>query len=371
MRAVVENVPEIIALLDGQGRFMYVNRTVAGVTREEVLGRHITEFVPEDRRQELSDLLAAAVEADRMMEAELPGVGPHGSTSVYWCRVLPVHLQAGGPGTGLMCLSLDITERKQAEEHARTLQNELAHVTRLGTMGEMASGMAHELNQPLAAIITYADACRELVESGRMPTAQVLEVLKTISNQAERAGKIIQRLRRLVRKSEPARTQISVNEAVREAAALLEGEIRNIGARIRLDLAAPPPDIAADVVQIEQVLLNLMRNGIEAMSETSAGERELVVSTRQDPAGWVEIAVRDSGRGVSRETANRLFEPFFTTKTEGLGMGLSISRGIVEAHGGRVWLTPNAERGATAHCLLPGFGSGGHYEPGSDSTNRR
>jgi C4-dicarboxylate-specific signal transduction histidine kinase len=237
-------------------------------------------------------------------------------------------------------------------------------------MGEMASGLAHELNQPLAAIVAYADACQELVESDRMPREQLLEVLRSVSSQAERAGKIIHRLRRLVRKSDPARAAICLNDAVRDVVALVEIEARRAEVSLRLELDPGLPVLCADLVQIQQVLVNLIRNGIEAMSETQPDRRELCIVTRRPSPAEVEVAVCDAGRGLDRETMQRMFEPFFTTKRDGLGMGLSISRGIVAAHGGRLNLTPNPDGGVTVRCTLPITDAEVLHEPESDGLYR-
>ncbi|MGQ0637276.1 MAG: ATP-binding protein [Planctomycetaceae bacterium] len=357
LRSLVENVPELIALLNTDGTFAYVNRTVPGLTREEVLGRHAADFVPADRRAELRALLDDVAATGRAREYEIPAAGPHGTTALYSCRVSAV--RRNETTVGLIAVSSDITERRRTEEQACSLHNELAHMARISTMGEMASGLAHELNQPLAAIVAYADACQELVESERMSREQLREVLRSISSQAERAGKIIHRLRQLVRKSDPVRTAMCLNEAVREVAALLDLETRRAGVSLRLDLDAHLPEVCADLVQIQQVVVNLMRNGIEAMSDTPAGRRELHVATRRVSSQEVEVAVCDSGRGIDPATMERLFEPFFTTKPEGLGMGLSISRGIVAAHGGRLVLKANSAAGATVHCTLPAMSAGG------------
>jgi C4-dicarboxylate-specific signal transduction histidine kinase len=309
--------------------------------------------VSPDRRSEAERLLAAAVATGQAQSGEIPGIGADGALALYSFCVAP--MREGDEIVGLISVATDITEMKRAQENARELQMELAHVARLSTMGEMASGMAHELNQPLAAIIAYADACQELVESGRIDQNQLRDVLQAVASQADRAGKIIQRLRNLVKKSRPVRAAIQVNEAVREVAALVEAETREAGVRLKLNLEERLPAASADFVQIQQVLLNLMRNGLDAMVGADAGRRELDVSTRRNSDGQLEVAICDCGRGVACDDISRLFEPFFTTKAEGLGMGLPISRTIVEAHGGRLWLTPNPDVGMTAKFVLPGI----------------
>ncbi|HTI51515.1 MAG TPA: ATP-binding protein, partial [Planctomycetaceae bacterium] len=295
---------------------------------------------------------------------------PDGSLRWAVFSAVPLPDHEIGDCRGAVVTFLDITERKHTEEQSHELQGELAHVARLSTMGEMASGLAHELNQPLAAIIAYADACQELVESDRIEQGQLLDVLRAVASQADRAGKIIHRLRNLVKKSHPIRTAIQINDAIREVAALLETETRNAGAHMRLELDSGVPTTTGDFIQIQQVLLNLMRNGLDAMAEAPLSFPELVVSSRMTEDNRIEIAIRDLGRGVSRENLARLFEPFFTTKTEGLGMGLPISRTIIEAHGGRLWLTPNDDTGMTARFVLPIVDGRGLNDSGTDRLHR-
>jgi C4-dicarboxylate-specific signal transduction histidine kinase len=234
-------------------------------------------------------------------------------------------------------------------------------------MGEMATGLAHELNQPLTAIVAYVDACQELVESGRMDSVQLAEVLRAVSGQAERAGQIIHRLRSMIKRSQPIRSPMSVNDAVREVAVLFEAEARQAGVTVRLELGEDLLETAADFLQIQQVVLNLMRNGLEAMTDVAQDQRQLTIATGRLPAGDAEIAVADMGHGLACDSVEQPFEPFFTTKANGLGLGLSISRTIVEAHGGRIWITPNSTQGVTARFTLP---SRGEKSAHASETNR-
>ncbi len=249
-------------------------------------------------------------------------------------------------------LEREIQERRRAEEKIREREAELAHVARLSTMGEMAATMAHELNQPLAAIANYAGGCLQRLHSGSATEGHLIEATEQISAQAQRAGAIIHRLRGFVRKREPRRTLMDVNEAVREAIGFAAPEARRYGVAVQLDLADRLPPVMADMVQIEQVILNLLRNGIEAMRGVQAGQRVLAVSSR--PAGdEVEVAITDRGAGLPSDSADRLFHPFFTSKPHGMGMGLAISHSIVTAHGGRLWAEAGPESGTTFRFILP------------------
>lgn len=321
---------------------------LTGLDAQDFIGRTIDEGFPELRQAGLVDMAVKVLETRTTLKVDDFWYGDQRIPRSAWeFMIFPLTEHCVGIAFE------NVTARKVTEEQAHELQTELAHVARLSTMGEMASGLAHELNQPLAAIIAYADACQELIDSGRMEREQLQEVLRAVTNQAERAGKIIHRLRSLVKKGRPFRNAVQVNDAVREVSALLEPEIRNRGAHLRLELEEGLPATSADFVQIQQVLLNLMRNALDSMAEVDPQQRHLLVSTRITSEGQVEIAVGDRGRGISPENISRLFEPFFTTKAEGLGMGLPISRTIVESHGGRLWLAPNPEAGMTARFVLP------------------
>jgi len=229
----------------------------------------------------------------------------------------------------------------------------LAHMGRINTMGEMASGLSHELNQPLTAIVAYVDACLELVETGRMTTAQLADVLRSVSSQAERAGQIIHRLRKMVKRNQPESSIRSMNEAVREVAELMESVMKQSDIAIELDLAEDLPEIPIDFLQVQQVILHLVDNGCDAMRETPLDKRRLVISTRRYSEFEIETAVCDQGSGLTDEAASRLFESFFSTKADGMGLGLSTSRTIIESHGGRIWITPNSTVGVTARFILP------------------
>jgi C4-dicarboxylate-specific signal transduction histidine kinase len=239
-------------------------------------------------------------------------------------------------------------QQQLLDKHVR-----LSHMGRINAMGEMASGLSHELNQPLTAIVAYVDACQELIESGRITNQQLTDVLRSVSTQAERAGQIIHRLRKMIKRCQPERSISSINAAIREVALLKESVARQTGVTVDLDLDDELPGIPVDFLQIQQVMLHLMDNGIDAMEHTGGGPRRLAISTGRTSDDEMETTVCDQGCGLTDEAASRLFEPFFTTKTDGLGLGLSISRTIVEAHGGRLWLSPNPEQGVTARFTLP------------------
>ncbi len=247
----------------------------------------------------------------------------------------------------------DITERKQEKDRARKWREELTHALRLNTMGEMVAGIAHELNQPLSAIANYAETCSLAIQGGKAGKEKLVDKLENVVGQAQRAGEIIRHLRSFVRKQEPHRSSVDVNDAVQEVIHFVESEARLSEVQVQLRLAAEIPMVMADSIEIQQVVLNLVRNALEAMNESQDGERVLTIQTSSAASGAVEVAVSDTGPGTSAETMDRLFEPFHTTKPEGLGLGLTISQSIIEAHGGRLTATANPDRGMTLRFTLP------------------
>jgi PAS domain S-box-containing protein len=247
---------------------------------------------------------------------------------------------------------LDTSDRHRAEEAARQHQQELAHVLRRRTMGEMAAVFAHEVNQPLGSIMNYAKGCALRLRNGNSAPEPLLAALDQIAAQAERAAEVIRRLRGFVRKGELQRQRQQLNDLVDEVIHFIAAEAQEHGVRLQVDLAPDLPPLEVDAVQIEQVILNLLRNALEAIYEDPGDRPVLSVRTRR-AGDEVEVAVRDSGAGLHAGVAADLFEPFVTSKTEGLGMGLSICRSIVDAHGGRVWSVANPDRGMTFHFTLP------------------
>jgi len=243
-------------------------------------------------------------------------------------------------------------EAAEEELRARQHQAELAQAARLSTLGGMAAGLAHEIDQPLSAIVSYASASARRIRAGDMSPAALLEVVDAIADEALSGGEVLRRIREFVRNAEASRGRADLNRLVREALHFAEVEARDLGIVLRLELAPQPLDVEVDAIQLEQVILNLVRNGFEAMAAGGA-PRELSIVTGARDAAAVELVVSDTGTGLSQAAAGRLFEPFFTTKCDGLGLGLHISRSIIEAHGGQLWASPNPPRGAAFHVVLP------------------
>ncbi len=241
-----------------------------------------------------------------------------------------------------------------ASEALREAQAELAHVNRVTTMGQLAASIAHELNQPLAAAVTNADAALRWLGLQPANLEEAREALASIVDDGKRAGDVIERMRALIKKAPPRKDGLDINEAILGVCALTRGELAKNGVSLQMQLADGLPLTQGDRVQLQQVMLNLIMNAIEAMSAVSHGSRELLIGTSTDASGAVRITVQDSGPGLNPETFDRLFDPFYTTKANGMGMGLSICRSIVEAHDGRIWASPTAGSGSTFHFILPG-----------------
>jgi len=250
-------------------------------------------------------------------------------------------------------LKREITLRRKTGEELRQLQSELAHVARVSTMGEMATGLAHELNQPLAAAAAYAGACSRLTDSDQPDLAEIRETSRKVAAQVHRAGEIIRRLRSFVRKRSSQRSSTDLNKLVHAVVELMAHEAHTKGVSVRLELAQDLPPVLVDSIQIQQVVLNLARNSIEALTHGSVGPCEIKVRTALAERDMLVVSVRDSGPGLSKEIADQIFEPFFSTKPEGMGMGLSISRSIIEDHGGRIGNASRAGGGTVFQFTLP------------------
>ncbi len=260
---------------------------------------------------------------------------------------------AAGRFAGYRGVARDITERKRAEEALSVAQAELAHVSRVMTMGEMTASIAHEVNQPLAAIIANGDACLNWLERTTPDLEKVRAAVEQIILAAKRGGEVIGRIRALVKKTKAQKTSLDISEVAEEVAALVHGEARKHGVSLRTELAPALPPIEGDRVQLQQVILNLLMNGIEASEGVEDRPRELMIRSQLYSSDSVLVAVQDAGVGFDPDQMPRLFDAFFTTKPGGMGIGLSISRSIIEAHRGRLWASRNAGPGATFQFVLP------------------
>jgi C4-dicarboxylate-specific signal transduction histidine kinase len=253
----------------------------------------------------------------------------------------------------LAALFASVSKRKRAEEALRQTRADLAHIHRVTTMGELAASISHEVMQPIAAGITNADTAVRWLDAQPPDLEKARQALGRAVKAGNRAREIIGRIRALIKKTPPRKDALEVNEAILEVIALTRGEVMKNNVSVQTQLAEGLPLIQGDRVQLQQVILNLIINAVEAMSGVSEGSRGLLIGTGKDASGRVLVAVQDSGPGLNPESFERLFDSFYTTKPGGMGMGLSICRSIVEAHGGRIWATPNAGPGITVQFTLP------------------
>jgi len=250
-------------------------------------------------------------------------------------------------------LIAEIAQRKRSEEALQAAQAQMARMARVSTMGELTSSIAHEINQPLAAVVTNGDASLRWLGNDPPNLAKTRESITGMIKEANRASEVIKRIRALAKKTPPQKAHLKVNEVIDEAIGLVGGQLARQGVVLRKELVPNLPPVIGDRVQVQQVILNLIANGIEAMEGVTGRPRELSIGAKSTDDGRVLISVSDCGTGIEPESADHLFEAFFTTKQEGMGLGLSISRTIVEGHQGRLWATPNKQGGATFQFTLP------------------
>jgi two-component system sensor kinase FixL len=363
LRTITDALPVLVSYVDSSMRYRFNNKAYEdflGRPRDELNGRNLREIIGDAAYDLVRPHVQAALNGRPVtFEAALPyeGAGERHVSVSY----MP-DFGDSGDVKGFFALVTDTTERKELEEREKQRMLQLAHVSRLSTMGEMATQIAHELNQPLAAIASYSDTCLRMTSSRSWEPGDLDEALTDIGNQAHRAGEIIRRLRSLARKDEPLRLPVDVNELVRETVYLANVEARWHDIEIQLNLEPDLPEVLADRILIEQVIMNLTRNGIDVMVGDEQSDRTLTIQTSVNQVGEIEVAVTDSGPGLSPDALEKVFEPFFTTKQTGMGMGLSISQTIIDAHRGRLWVKSTPGLGATFSFTLPAVAlRGEHY----------
>jgi len=354
LQDVLDHAMAAIYLRDAEGRYLLVNRywqATAGRRAEDVVGKRLEEIMPPEAVEALQTNNRQVLESSQPMQFEESIRQADGMHT--WVSVKFPKFDGAGRPVGVWGISTDITERKRAEDQARQHQAELAHVLRLGTIGEMAAGFAHEINQPLGAVANYAQGAVRRVRSGSvMQPTELLQVLEAMAHEALRAGEIIRRMRDLARKEPSEQKAVDLNVLVRDSAQVVEGEARKLGIQVRLDLAPDRLPVVCNGVQIEQVILNLLRNALEAVQSSAGAEGCVVITSGASRSDAVEVSVRDNGIGLP-EPLDDVFAPFYSTKPLGLGMGLSISRSIIEAHHGNLSGTRNASGGSTFSFTLP------------------
>jgi len=359
-QAVIDNAHDAIIAIDARGRMETFNKAAQrmfGYTPDEVLGQNVSMLMPQPYRSAhdgyMQNYLTTGV-------AKIIGTGREVEAQRKDGTVFPIDLSVGemrvGDQRGFIGVIRDMTARHKAERQIRELTAEMLHISRLSAMGQLSSSIAHELNQPLTAVMNYVEAARQMLASTPAPP-RAIEFMERATGQAERAGQIIRRLRGFVEKGVVERSEEELSKVIEEASALAAVGTKVDGIRLIFELDKSLPPIRIDKVQIQQVTVNLVRNAIEVLRETD--NRILTIRTKLADAvgevdgGTQQVEIGDTGPGISPDIADQLFKPFVSTKKDGMGIGLSISLSIIEAHGGKLWHEPNPAGGAVFKFTLP------------------
>jgi two-component system sensor kinase FixL len=357
LKQVIDIAPNFIFAKDQEGRFTLANKAVAGAygtTVENLIGKTDADFNP--NREEVEFFRRMDLEViDTLQERFIPDERiTDAQGKVHWMQTVkrPI-VAADGSGTQVLGASTDITLRKEAELELQEERAELAHVARISTMGELAASLAHELNQPLTAILSNAQAALRFMSNKPANVEEVREILHDIVQDNSRAGEVIRRMRVLVKKEALEFASLDLATLIRDVGVLLHSDAILHNVKITLELDDDLPAVRGDKVQLQQVVLNLMLNAFDAMKDSAARERIVKLRLEGNGGGLIQTSVRDRGTGLSGDKLDKIFQPFYTTKGEGLGMGLSICRSIIEAHGGRLWAENNPDRGASFYFTVP------------------
>jgi two-component system sensor kinase FixL len=360
LRSILETIPDAMIVIDGSGIIQFFSSAAErqfGYAEQEAIGKNVSILMPNPDHSRHDGYLARYLSTG---ERHIIGVGRIVTGQRKDGTTFPMHLSIGEMQSGgvpyFTGFIHDLTEHQQTQTRLQELQSELVHVSRLSAMGEMASALAHELNQPLAAISNYMKGSRRLLAASSDPNRPKIEnALDRAAEQAIRAGQIIRRLRDFVSRGESEKRVESLSKLIEEAGALGLAGAREQGVKLRFSLDPGHDLVLVDRVQIQQVLVNLFRNALEAMAQTP--RRELIASNTKAADDMIEVEVSDTGSGFHDDVKSSLFQTFFTTKETGMGVGLSISRSIIEAHGGRMWAEANESGGATFRFTLPAASS--------------
>ena len=357
LNSIFNAAVEGIITIDECGFIVCVNKAVShifGYAENEIVGENISKlmsFPCKNDQSYFSDYLLNNKDSIVGQVREQEGKHKNGMIIPIDLSIAEFHIDNKYYFTGII---RDVTERKLKEQKEKEHLNELAHVTRLGLMGEMASGIAHEVNQPITAVANYTQACLHFIKTGKPDVFKLAETMEKANEQALKAGQIIRRMRDFVRSRKMQRAIVKINSLVKEAVSLCEAECKQNGIICKLELSEYLPDVFVDSVHIEQVILNLVRNSIEALNTLPEDSQKLlVVQTYLNDENEIEVRIKDNGPGLNDTQKLEIAKPFYTTKESGMGMGLSISRSIIEAHNGMLRFNAKKEKGSTFYFTLP------------------
>lgn len=353
LKLVINAIPELIAYVDQELTFQYNNKAYEkwfGRTREEIIGKKIWEVIGEKPYEIVKHYIEQAMSGETVTFEEKLNY-PQQREMYIRSTYIPNFTETGDV-SGFVVLTMDITQSKSDEEVEKKHMLELAHTSRMITIGEMSSQLAHELSQPLTSIEAYSRACITLIQKEKATEGEILNALENVSSQAIRAQEIMHELRNFVKKDD-SRKCICVNGLIKSAIKLLRIEFQENDPDIELNLITNLPEVFADRILIEQILINLIKNAMEAMRSLAVSERRLLIESSSSKDNEVAVSVHDSGPGLSDYEINKIFEPFYTTKPEGMGMGLAITRSIIHSHGGGLIVKQNSHGGTTFRFTLP------------------
>lgn len=353
LRLLTNALPALISYIDRDDRYRYTNTAYErwfGTKMEENIGRLHREVLGEELHKKIEPFVQRALAGETVyFEMDLVR---DGKAYPFEASYIP-DVDSDGEIQGFYVLAQDVSVRKQKEAELQKTRDQLAHLSRVVAVGEITSSVAHELNQPLSAIRSYAQAARRYLDRNPADLEETDNALGGVVAASRRADEVIQRIRAILKKESINRSRLDVKEFIEEVIQIVRRQAEDKKILLRTDIPDSLPPVFGDRLQLQQVLMNLIINGFEAMADGEDGSRELVVRAAQDQADAVTISVKDSGIGITDEIRDHLFDPFFTTKRDGLGLGLSISRTIVEENMGRLWCAQNPDKGTTFYYTLP------------------
>jgi two-component system sensor kinase FixL len=356
-QALLDAAVDAIVVIDERAQVLTFNRAAErmfGYAAADVVGNNVSMLMDEPHRSRHDAYVGHYVATG---EAHIIGKGREVEGRRANGEVFPVSLAVGEAADSgarrFVGIVRDLSAQRAAEQRARSLEVRLAHVGRFNLMGEMAAGIAHEINQPLSAIATYAQAAKRVMQRAQPDVAMLTDICVKIDDQARRAGQVIDNLRKFIRKQEIETQSLDVNRVIADVMSLIEADAHSEGIPVQVRAGEGLPKVRADAVQLQQVLLNLTRNSVDAMRGGLGKERGIIIATEHGERGGVRIAVTDHGHGVSRQLGDHIFHPFVTTKSDGLGVGLAISKTIVQSYEGSLSFSDNPRGGSVFTIDLP------------------